>query len=376
VDARVLTSVKVTLVVDALAPPLAGIGRYTCELCKRLPAQGGVEQVSHFANGRFLENPADFIHSKRWPSRRVPRFIRRRLIERRLQSSLVHGPNYFLPPEAESGIITVHDLSVLRFPDTHPVARRREFERKFESSLRRAAHVLTDTETVRREVIADLGVPEDKVTAIHLGVDPQFRPRSGEELRPQLAQLGLVPGGYALCVSTLEPRKKIAELLRAWDQLPRRLRESTPLVLAGGKGWLNEALHEQIRGGVEAGWLIHLGFVPEPLLPALFAGSSLFLYPSIYEGFGLPPVEAMASGVPVIVADSSCLPEVCGDAAAYVEPDDIDGFEAAIARALTDSGWRESARTRGLRRAACFNWDRCASETVGIYLGYGRWSAT
>lgn len=364
---------KLTLVVDALAPPLTGIGRYTWELCKRVPAEPGVDDVAFYSNGILDDDPASFLNrSGRRRFGRFARWLRRRRATMRLRHSLVHGPNYFLPPEAESGVITVHDLSVIRHPDTHPAARRRDFERRFESSLSRAAHILTDTETVRRELVADLGVPAQKVTAVHLGVDRQFRPRADDELRPQLAPLGLEPGSYALCVSTLEPRKKIAELLRAWEQLPRELRDSTPLVLAGGQGWLNESLHEQIRAGVEAGWLVQLGFVPEPLLPALFAGASLFLYPSIYEGFGLPPIEAMASGVPIIVANSSCLPEVCGDAAAYVEPDDVDAFQTAIVTALTDSDWRRSARQRGLRRAASFDWDKCASETARIYLECAR----
>jgi alpha-1,3-rhamnosyl/mannosyltransferase len=284
-----------------------------------------------------------------------------------LQSSLVHGPNYFLPPEADSGVITVHDLSVFRYPDAHPAARLRSFERQFESSLARAAHVITDSETVRLEVIADFGLAETEVTAIPLAAGEEYRPRSAAELHTLLQPLGLKPGGYALCVSTLEPRKKIAELLRAWRQLPDGLRDSTQLVLAGAKGWLNEQLHEEIREGAAAGWLKHLGFVPEATLPSLYAGARLFLYPSIYEGFGLPPVEAMASGVPVLVANRSCLLEICGEAAKCVDPDDVIGFSAAIEEALTDSGWRMQARERGLERAAAFSWERCAAQTVDVY---------
>jgi alpha-1,3-rhamnosyl/mannosyltransferase len=201
-------------------------------------------------------------------------------------------------------------------------------------------------------------------------VTAAFHPREGAEIAEQLAALGIFPGRYALCVSTLEPRKKIAELLYAWRELPTRIRNSTPLVLAGGSGWLNESLREQIRDGVAAGWLRHLGFVPEADLAVLYAGATLFLYPSIYEGFGLPPVEAMASGTPVIVANSSCLPEVCGDAALYIDPNDIAGFSSAIAAALMDAEWRADARKRGLRRAARYQWEECAKQTVQIYRQY------
>jgi alpha-1,3-rhamnosyl/mannosyltransferase len=182
-----------------------------------------------------------------------------------------------------------------------------------------------------------------------------------------LVPFALTPGAYALCVSTLEPRKKIAELLRAWRELPDSLRRSVPLVLAGAQGWLNEGLHEEIRRGARSGWLKHLGFVPEAHLPALYAGASLFLYPSIYEGFGLPPVEAMASGVPALVAGTSCLPEICGDAAGIVDPDDTTAFNEAITAALSDDAWRSEAHRKGLERSASFSWDRCAADTAAVY---------
>jgi len=357
-----------TLTVEALGPQLSGIGRYVWELSGRVAREPGIDRVRYFANGRFVDDPRALLDGRVARRRvRLPRSLRRRLIQNRLRSGLIHGPNYFLPVDAETGIITVHDLSVLRYPETHPADRVRMFEREFQSSLARAAHVITDTETVRREVIEDLGVPERMVTAIALGVGNEYRPRPADELEPQLATLGLKPGGYALCVSTLEPRKKIAELLRAWRELPTDLRNPTPLVLVGPKGWLNDRLHDEISKAIDAGWLKHLAFVPEPDLLALYAGATLFIYPSTYEGFGLPPVEAMASGVPVLVAKRSCLREVCGDAAGYVDPDDPGGFSESIAGALADSGWRTRAREKGLKRAAQFRWEDCARETVGLY---------
>ena len=361
----------VTLTVEALGPQLSGIGRYVWELCKRVPQQPGIDRVNFFANGRFVDGPQAQLHGNSARTRiRIPRWTRRRRTLRRLRQSLIHGPNYFLPRDAETGIITVHDLSVFKYPETHPAERLRTFERDFERSLSRAEHVITDTETVRREVIGEFGLAEAKVTAIPLGVGEEYRPRAAGEIQPHLAAFGLAPGGYALCVSTLEPRKKIAELLRAWRELPAALRNSTPLVLAGAKGWLNESLHDEVREGVSAGWLRHLGFVSEEALLALYSGASLFIYPSVYEGFCLPPIEAMASGVPVLVANRSCLPEVSGDAAGYIDPDDVRAFSHAIAEALTDSAWRSQAREKGLERAAKFSWDRCAAQTVELYQRY------
>jgi alpha-1,3-rhamnosyl/mannosyltransferase len=283
---------------------------------------------------------------------------------RTIRTSLVHGPNYFLPSNAEGGIITVHDLSVFRYPETHPVDRVRAFERHFSHSLERSAHIITDTETVRRELIEAFSVRPDTVTAIPLGVDPRF---SVHTQFSGLQAFDLTSGSYGLCVSTLEPRKKIAELIRAWDKLPNGLKTQFPLVLVGGAGWENDDLHEEIENAARQGWLRHLGFVSEQLLNELYAGSALFIYPSIYEGFGLPPVEAMASGVPVIVANCSCLPEVCGDAARYVDPDDADAFAETIEDSLTNSDWRTQAIAKGLRRASEFKWTRCVDETITVY---------
>ena len=360
----------VTIVVDALGPQLSGIGRYTWELCRRVPLEPNVGRVGYFANGTYVQR-LDAVLDTRSPARNWwSKGLSRHLAKRRLNRTLVHAPNYFLPREADTGIITVHDLSVFRYPETHPRDRIRAFERHFESSLARALHVITDSETVRRELIVDFGVPETAVTSVFLGVTAAFHPREGAEIAERLAALGVFPGQYALCVSTLEPRKKIAELLYAWRELPTHIRNSTPLVLAGASGWLNESLREQIRDGVAAGWLRHLGFVPEADLALLYAGATLFLYPSIYEGFGLPPAEAMASGTPVIVANSSCLPEVCGDAALYIDPNDIAGFSSAIAAALMDAEWRAEARQQGLKRATRYQWEECAKQTVQIYRQY------
>lgn len=358
----------VTIVADALGPQLSGIGRYVLELCRRVPLQPAVDRVGYFAHGRHLNEVDCLLEDRlRRERRSISRWLRRRRAQRHLRDGLVHGPNYFLPRQVRSGVVTVHDLSVFRYPETHPAERIRQFEILFKSSLERAAHVITDTETVRREVIADFGLSEASVTAVHLGVASEFRPRVPAEIAPRLHSLGLEPGRYALCVSTLEPRKKIAELILAWREMPRTLRRSMPLVLAGAKGWLNDELHDAIAEGLAGGWLKHPGFVPDALMPALYAGASLFLYPSTYEGFGLPPLEAMASGVPVLVANRSCLPEVCGDAAGYVDPDDVTAFRDAIVKALTDEEWRSEARRRGLERATEFSWDECAAKTVSIY---------
>lgn len=355
---------RVTLWVDALEPNPGGIGRYTGELCKGLATRDGVS-ARYFGHNRLLDDPGLLLRGAPLPP---PRNALRNWWDKRgLKSSVVHGPNYFLPYFAETGIITVHDLSVFRYPETHPAERITAFEGQFLSSLSRATHIITDTETVRRELIEMFDAQPEVVTAIPLGVDSSFRPHSAGELSPTLERWGLTPNGYGLCVSTLEPRKKISELLAAWRELPKLVRDSHPLVLCGGAGWRNEALRDEVENGVAEGWLRHLGFVEEELLPKLYAGAALFVYPSIYEGFGLPPVEAMASGVPVMVSHHSCLPEVCGDAARYFEPDDAAGFVNALERNLADREWQLETVERGLVRVRQFSWKQCVDRTVEIY---------
>lgn len=355
---------RLTLCVDALDPAPAGIGRYTWELAKGLSGRDDLS-VQFFGRNRLIQDASVLTRGVRLP--RGPGKVRQWWDRRKLANSLVHGPNYFLPAFAEGGIITVHDLSVFRYPDTHPAERVAAFERQFLNSLSRASYIITDTETVRAEIIDMFSVRPEMVTAIPLGIEARFIPRSASEIASSIHHWGLSPGNYALCVSTLEPRKKIEELLEAWRSLPGALRDAFPLVLCGGAGWRNETLLSRVKQGVGEGWLLHLGYVDDEHLPALYAGASLFLYPSIYEGFGLPPVEAMASGTPVMVSRRSCMPEVCGEAARYIDPDDIVAFSAAIAGSLEDRAWQQDSARRGLERSRRFTWSRCVESTVGLY---------
>lgn len=367
---------KLILSVEALTPPLSGIGRYTWELASRLPAHHDINSTYFYRNGRWVTEPSSLLlppqndvhpRKKGLLSWRTPKWLlgmESRLICRH---ALFHGPNFFLPPCADTGVVTVHDLSVFKFPETHPIERLRHFERDFSRSMSQATHLITDTETVRLEVIEFLGWPEDRISAVSLGVSEQFSPRPPESMRSILSHYGLKADGYSLCVSTLEPRKRIDRLVDAYARLPQALRLRYPLILIGPEGWLNESLHLAIEQGKREGWLQYLGFVPESELPVFFAGARLFLYPSIYEGFGLPVVEAMASGIPVITSDQSCLPEVSQGAALIINPDDIDGFSLALVRGLEDEEWRGHAKEKGLRVASHYQWQQCIENTVAVY---------
>lgn len=386
---------KLILAVDAIFPPLTGIGRYAYELAIRLPQTEDLEElrylgmwgwagtvssssepgtgaasnaqapVSNQAVARFRRHMA----TKPWAVEvydSVSEVWRRRLLKSG-SGAVYHSPNYFLAAYDGPSVATVHDLSIHRFPETHPAARRRYFDLAFERSLHRADHVITDAESVRQELIADYGVAAERITAIPLGVAPEFRPHGSSELAPVLARHGLAQGGYLLSVGTLEPRKRLEQLITAFVALPHALRTQFPLVLIGASGWLNDRIQPLLERGQAQGWLRYLGYVPQQDLPALYAGARAFTMVSIYEGFGLPILEAMASGVPVLTSDRSSMPEVAAGAALLTDPNDVAAIQAQLHHLLEDDDWRAQAVARGLARASELTWERCVEQTAAVY---------
>lgn len=364
---------KLVLSVDALVPPLTGIGRYTWELARHYAAHAhNVESVRFFRSNEWIADPADLLrtpapYKKRgYLRRRMPKSWRAWALKKQMRGVVFHAPNYFLPDCVDSGIVTVHDLSVFKYPETHPLQRRRHFEAEFAATLARAAHIITDSEAIRLEFADFFGWSLDSITAIPLGVSERFRPKAEFELAESLQNRGLIFGSYSLCVSTLEPRKRVDQLVRAYGRLPAALRQRFPLVLAGCNGWLSEDLQIEVRRGEQEGWLRYLGFVPEVELPDLYAGARAFFFPSAYEGFGLPVLEALASGVPTLTSSFSSLPEVADGAAWLVQPDDADSLLTGIEHVLLDDSWRAAAVERGLRVAGQRSWAACATRTLEL----------
>lgn len=382
----------VVLAVDAIATPLTGIGRYAFELAHRLPKHAHIKKMRYFSFGRWLSGvelerltATDFKSTSQTATKGTS--LRSRLAGNRLAvrayhtlstpfygwrlrdegDSLFHSPNYFLPPFPGRSVATIHDLSHVWFPQFHPNARVDYLKRALPETLRRADFLITDAESVRQEVIRHFGWPSDRVTAIPLGVDSIFRPRTNVDLLPVLQRYGLQVDGYTLHVGTVEPRKNIDGLLTAYEALPSALRQRVPLVLVGAHGWQSESIHARIGKGAAAGWVHYLNFVQQDELPFLYSGARLFAYPSFYEGFGLPVLEAMASGVPVVTSNGSSLPEVVGSTALLVDPRDVNALTAALARGLEDEVWRASAIGGGLARASAFEWSKCVDSTALVY---------
>lgn len=381
-DAGRECSLKVILSVDPVRYPLTGIGRYTYELAHQLAGMPNLRSLRFFAGARFCDSvpvPAQAAAPSGWARRQILksrlavglyRLAAPRLKARALsgfEDHVFHGPNFYLPPFGGCGVVTMHDLSPYAWEHCHPPERVRYMRAEIELSLKRASLLITDSEFTRREVAHHFGWPEERIRAVPLASAAEFRPRSPAEIAPVLRSYALAARGYCLFAGTIEPRKNISVLLDAYEMLPRAVRTRWPLILVGYRGWGSDRLHARIAVAERDGWARYLGFVPSEHLPALYAGARLFAFPSLYEGFGLPVLEAMASGVPVVCSDSSSLPEVVGDAAVMCAADDVDSLADSIARGLEDEDWRSDAIEKGLRRANRFNWQRCAQETVAAY---------
>src|SRR3954464_14115347 len=274
---------------------------------------------------------------------------------RRRRIDLYHAPNFLPLRFYGPTVITVHDLSFMRYPETHPKERVQVMERRLPEAIRRSQFVLVDSDFVRGEVIDVYGAPADKVITTHLGVAERFRPMSAQATRPVLERYGLAHGGYILSVGTLEPRKNLVGTLEAFALLPAELRSAYPLALVGMTGWKMEHMNARIDALASVGHVKPMGYVADEDLPHLYAGAAAFIYPSIYEGFGLPVLEALATGAPVITSNPASLPEVAGQQAATVDPADDAALARALREALDASGQIE-AREKRIAWARSFTW--------------------
>jgi len=378
---------RVILSIDPVRFPLTGIGRYTFELAQALARDPQVEQLRYFSGLSFRDGlpeegevgvpgmaarlrPLKTLIARSDTMMDLHQALshwRRGRALKEAGEGVFHGPNFYLPPFAGPSVVTMHDLSVFKLPQYHPPERVRYMEREVKLALKRASVLITVSEAARQELAAYFNWPLERIQATPLASSPEFRPRTSADTASTMASLGLSHGDYALYVGTIEPRKNIAGLLAAYRGIAPELRRRYPLVLVGFSGWQNDAIMDQLRAAEAEGWARYLGFAEKSQLPDLFAGARTFLFPSFYEGFGLPVLEAMASGVPVVTSTSSSLPEVAGGAALLVDPDDVGGMSAAFARALDDDEWRGEAVVQGLANATQFSWHNCATRTVAAY---------
>jgi alpha-1,3-rhamnosyl/mannosyltransferase len=371
---------RLALNATSLLSPLTGIGQYTWHLTRGLLASPEVETDLFYGthwSAEMRESALPGVDSiKTMVNRLMPnaaafsRFVRQRRFNdgmRRNGAVVYHEPNFLAFRADVPTVVTVHDLSWIRYPGAHPAARVNMMNKFFAGSLDRASLVLTDSAFVKRELIELFNVPADRIRTVLLGVDAMFHPQEAAATAPLLARYGLSHGQYMLAVGTLEPRKNLVAALNAFSLLPAALRRSYPLVVVGMSGWHTADIEARMAPLIAAGELRQLGFVSRDELALIVAGATTLVYPSLYEGFGLPPLEAMACGVPVIVSDVSSLPEVVGDTGILVQPHDVDAIAAAMRSMVEDPGRRAALGALARSRSAGFTWERCVAQTIDAY---------
>ncbi len=279
---------------------------------------------------------------------------------------ILHSPD-FIPPKFGlwRSVITVHDLSFLLYPNlqTRDSAR---YYGQIDQAVKQVDHIIAVSQSTKNDLVHLLGCPANKISVIYEAASPVYRPMV-VDAGQAVAQKWQVEGDYILFVSTIEPRKNIPTLLRAFRNLLDEYRINVKLLFAGSKGWLYEEIFRLVEELKLTSNVRFLGRVDNSDLVELYNAARLFVYPSTYEGFGLPPLEAMACGTPVITSNVSSLPEVVGDAALLVDPLNIEQLTATIWRALSDENLRSELTWKGLRRAHCFSWERAARETMAVY---------
>lgn len=364
----------------------AGIGRFTRELIRaalaldedndyrllvagRQPvAEAHLPKVSH--RYRLVQTPISERNLVRlWHRLQIPLPVEVFLG----RVDIFHSPDFVLPPVARAvKVLTIHDLSFLRVPECADPRLRWYLGQVVPRSVGRADFLLADSESTRRDLVELLGVPPDRVQVIYAGVDAMFAPVEDAEALRRAREKYARGRPYILAVGTLEPRKNYPTLIRAFARARQEARLPHALVIVGRKGWVYEPIFAAVDDLRLHDEVLFPGFVPDEELPALYNAADVLVTPSFYEGFGLPALEAMACGTPVIVSDVSSLPEVVGDAGVRVDPRDEAGLAEAIVRVVGDSALRAGLREAGLRRAREFTWDRAARELLGVYARLGR----
>lgn len=355
----------------------AGIGRYTREMVRALAAQDSTLQYRLFvADARAVSLPElpgpNFKWSltrlsERWLARLWYRLRLPLPIERWTGAlDLFHAPDFFLPPvqKRTRTMVTVHDLSFIRQPEMVMPGMTRQLNTWVPRSVERADHVIAVSEATRLDLIELYHTPPEKISVLYHGVTPNFQPVTAPaQLAAVRQKYDLGESPFILSVGTLHPRKNYRRLIQA----VARLKKPLNLVIVGSKGWQYEEIFAEVDRQKLTEQTHFVGFVAEADLPALYSAASLFVYPSLYEGFGLPALEALACGTPVIASNQSALPEVVGQAGLLVDPLAVDDITAAITRLLDDADLRQQLSAAGLRQAARFTWDDMAAKLSALY---------
>lgn len=357
-----------------LCDPLTGVGHYTLELARHLASSGrdevlvvspraflpSLDAANNTANLRFVQARINPVN-RYWWLLGLPRYIRKNQVE------VFHGTNFEVPLRGDCpSVITIHDLSQILYSQTHERRRVRRARQRLPLMARMATIVITPSEAVRREVQEHLHVPLHRIVAIAEAARSSFRPLDLESISSVLKRLRITKP-FVLYVGTVEPRKNLLCLVRAFEQIVSRSDVPLHLVIAGRKGWMVDDLFRHVKKSSASERISFTGYLSDHDLCALYSSCALFVYPSLYEGFGLPPLEAMACGAPVMASNIPSISEVVGNAALLVDPTDVQGLAGHMIRVLQDDQLRRQMSAKGIERAAEFSWGRAARVTRDVY---------
>ena len=353
----------------------AGINWYIYRLIQALPTVGADFDFTVFSSEpRAQEQFKDVrLIRSRWPTHRpIIRILWEQLVQplqlRTARIDLLHAMAFAGPLALSTPwVVTVYDVSFLLFPGSFNRTNRMYLTWAVRNALQRADRVIAISESTRRDLLRLFSVSPDKVKVVYCGRDAGFSPPTDRAAVERVRARRHLPERMILFVGTLEPRKNVPRLVRAFARAKREAHLAHRLVLVGARGWRYGEVDQAIAEEGIAGDVILAGYIPQDELPAWYQAADLFVYPSLYEGFGLPPLAAMACGTPVVASNASALPEVIGDAGLLVSPTDTNALTEAIIRGVTDSAWRQETSARGLKQAALFSWNRAARETTDIY---------
>lgn len=357
----------------------AGIGRYVRELVAALARLDTTTEYRLFVSGLNKANSlppiAANFHwrttplSPLWLSRLWHRLQIPLPVELFVGSvDLYHSTDFVLPPVRSSAIsvLTVHDLSFVRVPDSASPRLKTYLDTVVPRSVKRATHVLVDSEATKSDLISIYHVSPEKVSVLLSGVDARFVRASAESVANIRSKYGIGATPYILSVGTVQPRKNYGRLILALALL-RSQGHDVNLVIAGGKGWLEADIYQTLRTSRMESYVKFIGFAEDADLPALYSGAVCFAFPSLYEGFGLPVLEAMACGTPVVTSNLSSLPEVAGEAAITIDPYNVEALAHALKQIIDDSALRDRMINAGLARAQQFTWEKSATELMQVY---------
>jgi len=363
-----------------LAESRTGVGHYTLELARALAHISPADQFelvspkpfertalaelerSHLGNLHATNPRASSIRGHWW-SVGLPLYARRAAFD------LFHGTNFDVPlwnRKKRRSVVTIHDLAALLHPEKHRTRLVRRSRLRLPLVVRIADLIITPTESVKREVVRHLSVPAEKVTAIHLAARRSFQPLPFSETAQVRQRLG-IEDDFLLFVGTLEPRKNLLTLLKAFARIVGQSSRHPQLVIAGGEGWLMDDAFAFMKNPAISERLRLTGYLSDEDLRALYSACRIFIYPSVYEGFGLPPLEAMACGAPVIAGRIPSLQETLGGAARLVEPLDSEALARSIIEVAEDEDERQKLKAAGLEQAAKFSWEQTARATLEVY---------